>query len=606
MFNTKLQPAQWGCDEEGHLYAPEFGDTYASRSGAWGQADYVFIEGCAVAQRWHTQGCVRVLETGFGLGVNFLATWDSLRASTGTARLHYVAIEKHPFTRDDLRTALDHALSSTDPYRRVGLQALAEQLLKQWPPMLAGFHAIELDDQVTLTLVFADIADALPALRGPFDVFYLDGFAPDRNPQMWSKALLAQLPALAGPSAQVASWCVAGAVRRALVDVGFVVEKRPGFGGKRDALAAHWPATSEFVNPPSEAIVIGAGIAGASAARQLTRRGIAVKVIEQATPAAGGSGNPVAIVRPELGAIGNPVTEITAAGASWLRRWIDNHQDGVPHAWCGVMRIARDTRKHDKMAQLAAIASENWLKPVDVASAAQLCGWPTAADGFFLNEAGWVAPPLLVQALLDHPLITLHSGHAVSNIVRHDQNWCVTLADTSVIETSLLIVATAFDTGLAPTRLTMGRARGQLSQLPARDDHPLAMVVCREGYVSPAVDGIHTVGATLQHDDEDTSARHADDIENFERLQRLLPDFVSDASQLRSGRVAWRATTQDRLPLVGKLATGLYATLGHGARGMTTAPLCAEFLAAMICDEPLPLGSDWVERLNPLRGQSKS
>jgi tRNA 5-methylaminomethyl-2-thiouridine biosynthesis bifunctional protein len=152
----------------------------------------------------------------------------------------------------------------------------------------------------------------------------------------------------------------------------------------------------------------------------------------------------------------------------------------------------------------------------------------------------------------------------------------------------------------------MGRARGQLSQLPVRDDHPLAMVVCREGYVSPAVDGMHTVGATLQHDDEDTSARRADDIENFERLQRLLPDFVSDASQLSSGRVAWRATTQDRLPLVGKLAPGLYATLGHGARGMTTAPLCAEFLVAMICDEPLPLGGDWVERLNPLRAQSKS
>ena len=193
MFNTKLQPARWRCDEEGHLYAPEFGDTYASRSGAWGQADYVFVQGSAVAQRWHTQGCVRVLETGFGLGVNFLATWDSLRASAGNARLHYVAIEKHPFTRDDLRAALDHALSSADPYRCVGLKALAEQLLKQWPPMLAGFHSIELDDQVTLTLVFADVNDALPVLRGPFDILFLDGFAPDRNPQMWSKALLTQL-----------------------------------------------------------------------------------------------------------------------------------------------------------------------------------------------------------------------------------------------------------------------------------------------------------------------------------------------------------------------------------------------------------------------------
>ncbi|CAM8664844.1 DadA Glycine/D-amino acid oxidases (deaminating) [Oxalobacteraceae bacterium] len=601
MFNTKLQPARWRCDEEGHLYAPEFGDTYASRSGAWGQADYVFVQGSAVAQRWHTQGCVRVLETGFGLGVNFLATWDSLRASAGNARLHYVAIEKHPFTRDDLRAALDHALSSADPYRRVGLKALAEQLLKQWPPMLAGFHSIELDDQVTLTLVFADVNDALPVLRGPFDILFLDGFAPDRNPQMWSKALLTQLPALAAPSAQVASWCVAGAVRRALVEAGFVVEKRPGFGGKRDALAAHWPVTAEFVNPSQEAIVIGAGIAGASVARQLARRGIAVKVIEQATPAAGGSGNPVAIVRPELGAIGNPVTEITAAGASWLRRWIDNHPDVVPHDWCGVLRIARDTRKHDKMAQLATIASEAWLRPVDVTSAVQLCGWPTAADGFFLSEAGWVAPPALVNAMLEHPLISVRSGTAVSSLVPQTNGWRVELENGSWIDAPLVLITTAFDTGLSNTRLTMGRARGQLSQLPARPDFPLEMVVCREGYVSPAVDGMHTVGATLQHDDEDPAARSADDLENLARLHRLLLGFADGVSALISGRVGWRATTQDRLPLVGRLAPGLYASLGHGARGITCAPLCGEFLAAMICDEPLPLGAEWVERLDPMR-----
>jgi tRNA 5-methylaminomethyl-2-thiouridine biosynthesis bifunctional protein len=203
--------------------------------------------------------------------------------------------------------------------------------------------------------------------------------------------------------------------------------------------------------------------------------------------------------------------------------------------------------------------------------------------------------------MLDHPLITLRNGLAVRAIARHDQTWQLTLSDETFIETSLLVVATAFDTGLSPAKLKMGRARGQLSQLPARDDYPLSMVVCRDGYISPAVDGMHTIGATLQHDDEDTSARRADDIENFERVQRLLPGFVSDASQLSSGRVGWRATTQDRLPLVGQLAPGLYASLGHGARGMTTAPVCAEFLVALMCDEPLPLGRDWVGRLNPLR-----
>ena len=601
MFTHRLQPATWHCDAHGHLYAPSFGDTYASRGGAWGQADHVFIEGGGLPQRWGTQKCVRLLETGFGLGVNFLATWDHLRHSGSSARLHYVSIEKHPFTREDLRAALEHALAHAPVQSQSRLRVLADQLHKRWPPLLEGFHALELDDQVSLTLVFADIAHALPAIQGPFDVFFLDGFAPDRNPQMWSSSQLVQLATLAAPGAQVASWCVAGAVRRALSDAGFVVEKRPGFGGKRDALTASWPGVVSNAESPTSALVIGAGIAGASVARQLARRGIAVQVIERERPAAGASGNAVAIVRPELGAIGNPVTEITAAGASWLRRWIDHQPHAVPHAWCGVLRIARDARKHDKMAQLQAIAREDWLQTIDRQTAAQLCGWPPAADGFFLPEAGWVAAAKLVVAMLDHPLIALHSGVQAQRIQRQAHGWRVTLDNGKAIDTPLLIITTAFDTGLAPTRLTMGRARGQLSQLTARATQPLQVVVCRDGYVAPAVDGTHTVGATLQHDDEDPHARATDDAENFARLERLLPGFATQATQLQSGRVGWRATTQDRLPLAGQLAPGLYASLGHGARGMTCAPLCAEFIAAMICREPLPLGREWIGRLDPLR-----
>ena len=147
----------------------------------------------------------------------------------------------------------------------------------------------------------------------------------------------------------------------------------------------------------------------------------------------------------------------------------------------------------------------------------------------------------------------------------------------------------------------MGRARGQLSALAAHPDKSLQCVVCRDGYVAPEVEGMHTVGASLQHDDEDAAPRSSDDGENFRRLQRLLPGFAEDVSQIQSGRVGWRATTQDRLPLVGKLAPNLYVSLGHGARGITCAPICGELLAAMICHEPLPLGREWIARLDPMR-----
>ncbi len=141
--------------------------------------------------------------------------------------------------------------------------------------------------------------------------------------------------------------------------------------------------------------------------------------------------------------------------------------------------------------------------------------------------------------------------------------------------------------------------------LPVREGRTLHKIVCRDGYVTPAVHGWHVVGATVQHDDDEGSSRRSDDEQNYERLQRLLPGFADNAEELQSGRVGWRSTTPDRLPLVGKLDKGLYASLGHGARGVTCAPLCAEFLVALICDEPLPLGLVWVARLDPLRRAAK-
>ncbi len=601
MSSEPIQPAHWQGSDDGRIYAPEFGDVYASRSGAWGQANAVFIDGCELPQRWRQHSCIRLLETGFGLGVNFLAIWARLRTEGVRTRLNYVSLEKHPFTRDDLRTALSLSLASAPPEMAAQLRPLADMLVAQWPPLLVGFHSLELDEQVTLTLVFGDVVEMLPKVTGRFDAFFLDGFAPDRNPSMWSPAVLGQLAALAAPAARLSSWCVAGAVRRALADAGFDVTKRPGFGGKRDCLSARWFGNADVRELPRTAIVIGAGVAGASAARQLARRGIDVTVLERERPAAGGSGNPVGIVRPEPGGAANPVTEISAAGSSWLMRWVARHADSVRHDWCGVLRIARDERKHEKMAAQAQATPADWLIAVSQEDAARRCGAMPADSGFHLPQAGWVAPPTLVATLLDHPRIGVREGAEVTAIELDAAGWRVLLADGSAMSAPWVVLATAFDPGLGPIRVATGRARGQLSVLPAHADRPLNSVVCRDGYIAPAVDGFHTVGATLQHDDDDPSARRNDDEQNFARLQHLLPGFCSDASRLQSGRVGWRSTTQDRVPLVGRLADGLYASLGHGARGVTCAPLCAEFLTAMMCDEPLPLGREWIARLHPLR-----
>ena len=596
-----IQPARLQLGDEGKLFAPLYGDVCASRRDAWVQAQSVFFDGCELASRWQNSRSIRVLEMGFGLGINFLTTWASIKASNSTARLQYVAIEKHPFTSQDLRAALENSLASAPASLAPMLEALIQQLIAQWPPLIPGFHSLPLDDQTTLTLVFGDVDSVLPSIHGRFDAFYLDGFVPDRNEVMWSLKTMQHLAGLAADGAIVSSWCVASSVQQALHEVGFDVTERAGFGSNRESLIGRWSAKLvDSSTRVDSAVVIGAGIAGASVARQLATRGINVILIEREQPASGASGNPVAVVRPEPGGATNVIAEFSAAGVGWLQRWLSTHGESVPHDFCGAVRLLRDQRRHDKLAAYAQTVPDEWLHELSVSEATKLCGQSVATEGFFLPQAGWVAPTALITALIDHPLIDLRSATEVKRLSPASTNeWCVELANDEKIFSRYVVLATAF-ADLSSNVDGIDSARGQLSVVAERVDKPLRTIVCRDGYVTPAINGMHTIGATM-HIDGDANPRPEDDRENFHRLQRLLPDFVSDASELRSGRVSWRATTQDRLPLVGKVAEGLYTSIGHGSRGVACAPWCAEFLVTQILDEPLPIGGEWVERLHPLR-----
>lgn len=325
-------------------------------------------------------------------------------------------------------------------------------------------------------------------------------------------------------------------------------------------------------------------------------------VLEREQPASGGSGNPVAVVRPEPGGADNPIAEFSAAGVLWLRDWLDRHGASVPHSFCGAFRMTRDQRRHDKLLAHVATRSKEEIAEFSGAVAAQLCGHVPARPGFFLPNAGWLDPVALVHAFLDHPLIHLQTSQEVTHLDRRaDGSWRVTLSRGKAVIADRVVMATAYATELSPVPLAVDRARGQLSVVPEQADRALHVIVCRDGYITPAIKGLHTIGATIQYDDKDSSPRSADDLENFRRLQRLLPGFVDDLELVFSGRVAWRATTQDRLPLVGKITDGLYVSAGHGSRGIACAPLCAELLVADVCGKPLPMARAWLKRLDPLR-----
>jgi tRNA 5-methylaminomethyl-2-thiouridine biosynthesis bifunctional protein len=600
----RLQPGRIVQQDDGSLLAPDFGDTYASRAGAIEQSRAVFLAGCdlpaRLTGRMHT-----VLETGFGTGLNALALAHVAGGAAATCQIHYIGIEGHPLSRDDLTVALA-------PYD--GLAVWREALIAGWPPLMEGIYRWSLGPRFTLTLALGEALATLRELEVAADSVFLDGFAPDRNPAMWSPELLTEVVAHCRAGAHVAGWCVAGEVRRALEAAGCCVERKPGFGGKRERLEAvvlegqQLPPTAEAGQQaiPDRALVIGAGIAGASAAAALAARGIAVTVMDTAGAAAGASGNPVGVVRPEPSGLDHPISRLTALGTLWLRRWLQARGDAPPHVRadrCGALRLPRDDKHARRLREHAEASPPDWMRWMTADEAAAVTGQNVAGDGVWIAEAWSAVPPDLVAALLATPGIGLVRGAVKTvEVVKADPPrapiWRVTRDDGSSADWPLVIVANAFGvSGHLP--IPCRRVRGQLSWAGAEPSQALGAIVCREGYVTPAIHGRHIVGATFQRDDTDLAPRAEDDETNRWRLARLLPEW--EARQLQAACVSVRAATPDRLPLVGRLALGLYASLGHGSRGLTCAPLCGELLASMVCGEPLPLPRDLVRRIDPLR-----
>jgi tRNA 5-methylaminomethyl-2-thiouridine biosynthesis bifunctional protein len=316
-------------DAGGAPYSRRYGDVYASRGGALGQARHVFLGGNELPTRWAGREQFVILETGFGLGTNFLATWQAWRDDPRRARrLHFVSVERHPLAADDLTR-----------WAPAPLAERAAELAQAWPPRLTGLHRMPFEaGGVTLTLGLGDARSLIEELTLGADAFYLDGFAPDRNPELWSAPLLKALARLARPGATLASWTAARAVRDALAAGGFEVALRQGFGAKRHMLVARYAPRfrTRRHEPPSpylgarEAVVIGAGLAGCAGALALARRGWRVTVLDQGAHAAcGASSLPAGLLHPTLAVDDSYAARLSRAGFLFGRRQLDALHPGA-------------------------------------------------------------------------------------------------------------------------------------------------------------------------------------------------------------------------------------------------------------------------------------
>lgn len=627
-----LQPAMLVHRDDGTPYSPAFDDVYHSADGGLAQARAVFLAGNALPQRWAGRRLFCLLETGFGLGLNFLATWQAWRDDPARCtRLHYFAVEKHPIAVADL--AACHA-------RLPEVAAPAAELRAQWPQALPGWHRLAFDGgRVVLTLLFADVVEALADLDARFDAFYLDGFAPARNPRMWSTEVFRHCASLAAPEATLATYTAARTVRDGLAAAHFECERLPGYGRKRHRLAAvfrppAWrPAATS--TPPAAAdapvLVIGAGLAGAAIAENLALRGHPVTVLEAAAaPAAGASGLPAALFHPHLSPDDAILSRLVRNGLLFaLQRWAALEQRGaaLTGARDGLAWPAADAIEEKTMRQTAERLRfpPEYLVFLERDALRERCGLPLAFGGCWFAGSGWLDPRALIAAKLATPGVTLQCASRVDRLEHIDGRWQAFAADGRLLAAApLAVLANSHDAArLAPGLCTLRSIRGQLSRLRSATPPALRCAVAGASTLVAPGDGL-AVGSSYAEDDAETRPRAADRARNLAGLRALWPEAPAFDDTVQEDFVGFRASTNDHLPLIGALPDleplrshgpqwrgkpvaelprrpGLYGAFACGSRGLVWAGLAAEIIACRIDGEPLPLEGSLAAAVDPAR-----
>ncbi|HGY3714709.1 TPA: bifunctional tRNA (5-methylaminomethyl-2-thiouridine)(34)-methyltransferase MnmD/FAD-dependent 5-carboxymethylaminomethyl-2-thiouridine(34) oxidoreductase MnmC [Citrobacter gillenii] len=653
MKQYAIQPANLEFNAEGTPVSRDFDDVYFSNDNGLEETRYVFLGGNHLADRFptHSRPLFVVAESGFGTGLNFLTLWQAFAAFRNAhpdatlERLHFISFEKYPLTRDDLTLAHQHWPE---------LAPWAESLQAQWPLPLAGCHRLLLDEgRVTLDLWFGDINDLTgkldESLNQQVDAWFLDGFAPAKNPDMWTPTLFNAMARLARPGGTLATFTSAGFVRRGLQDAGFTMQKCKGFGRKREMLCGVMEQHLTFPSPAPwfsrtgtekrEAAIIGGGIASALLSLALLRRGWQVTLYcADDKPAQGASGNRQGALYPLLSKHDAAINLFFPTAFTFARRLYDALPVDFAHDWCGVTQLGWDEKSQQKITQMLSLALPDALAlAVDTEQVLQTTGVATNCSGIQYPGGGWLCPAQLTAAVLDYATtlgLRTHYQHPLASLVQQENNWQLQFATGETVEHEVVVLANGhrinrFDQTQPLPVYSVG---GQVSHIPTTPSlSALRQVLCYDGYLTPQnpANQHHCIGASYRRGEEDTTYREEDQQQNRQRLLDCFPHaaWVKEVNVSgQSARCGVRCATRDHLPIVGNVpdyeaTLSQYANLSEhketaarapvyrdifmlgalGSRGLCSAPLCAEILAAQMSDEPIPMDAETLAALNPNR-----
>ncbi|GGK73146.1 bifunctional tRNA (5-methylaminomethyl-2-thiouridine)(34)-methyltransferase MnmD/FAD-dependent 5-carboxymethylaminomethyl-2-thiouridine(34) oxidoreductase MnmC [Amphritea balenae] len=597
--------------------SPQFDDYYFSSDDGLAESEYVYIQGNNLQECFHslTSPSFTIAETGFGTGLNFLTTWQLWKNSaTADKTLHFISVEKYPISKQDLTRAL-----SAWPQ----LKDEADQLLEKYPQLTPGFHKLTFDSgQVELTLMLGDVIDCYNQLTVKADSWFLDGFAPAKNPDMWTPELFQLMARLSKPDTTFATFTCARVVRDGLKQAGFNIQKRTGFGLKREMLYGSFTCTPDkateqtvtskkdhkvdlawFRLPekhsgPKTALIIGAGIAGCSTARSLAERGWQVTLIDRRPEIASeGSGNRQGALYAKLPVEPIPASRFHLSGFLFSSQYLKQHLSDATDIWspCGLLQIAcsdKEKQKHKKLAD-----SDNYpatvVRYVDQQEASEIAGTAVSNCGLFFPDAGWVTPPLFCKWLVDHPNISIKTDTEITQLSHIQDNsqcqWQAESADKQQFTAAIAVVASAAESTLFEQlkHLPTQKIRGQVSLTESSSaideteaniqlECDLKTVLCGEGYISPPKQGQYCFGATFDLKDEASDIRESGHQHNLTKVSEMAPEIGDKLSGYHSntgltGRVGFRCASPDKLPIIGPVPVydqfcTDYAALRHDAK----------------------------------------
>ena len=643
--------------DDGSPYSEKFKDIYFDTESGYQQSEHVFIKGNNIAENLiKSTKEFTIAETGFGTGLNFLLTfklYKELAQSHQLPVLHYISTEKYPLSKSQLIKSLK------------SLESLGEEqeaLIASYPEKPEQeIHCHFLDHKIKLTILIDDSTQAFKTIvlsrkqQGLVDAWYLDGFSPARNPEMWQDALFEEMARLSKPQATISTFTIAGFIRRGLEHVGFRLEKKQYSGNKNEILTGKYQQNKlngkgyqlrPQITKPQHVSIIGGGIASACAAYLLTKNGIKVTIYcKDIKVAQGASSNAIGALFPLIHQQQDDIS-LFYQEAFWqaLNFYNDLNDQGYhfSHDWCGLLEISYKTslEKRQQAFENNQAWSHELITSIDKVQASQQAKIPLEHGGLFFPKSGWIAPQELVEQLLKAAHQTnrlrIETSTQVASISQQsNESWRLT-TNKGEFNASVLVFCGGAEGIKINTidALPLSSVRGQITSMKTNNHiRNLSTVICHKGYLTPEHKGIHCIGATFDKNSFDTIPRDEDDQYNLTMLAKCLPKLTTDIaswqpSDVVTRKARLRCMTPDHLPMGGAMPDikahiasyqhlakdknwrfyqaaphikNLYLLTGLGARGLCTAPLLAKILTADLTGAPYPIDNEMLFNLSPNR-----